>query len=329
MHNTAKTSKGILSGCYWIEKDLVDLDSLTLQPEGGLVPMKPWSLLIPHPSKTHVGVPKFFGLSAFGTPAKDTRCHGTPCDYTFLPTLRPEQEIGVTKTIATLEKWGGAFFVADCGFGKTVCIASLIARLKTTAMVIVPRITLIEQCMTNLPAMMPGIDIGILQGELKTKHNVMVVSLDSLAQISYPQAFLDSFGLVIFDEAHHMAASTLSRILPRICARNIVGFSATPDRRDGLEHALYWLLGTTSFVYQRLPSITGLKDTVEIFKTATPSHVPELMLYNGTLNFSGMITSLTLNECRNNFLVSLAKSQKDLDDYCFERTRRTSSHSLG
>lgn len=313
IHETIQaTSKGILSGCYWIEKKLVDIDSLTLRPEGGLVPLKPWSLIVPHPSKTHVGVPKFFGLSAFGHPAKDLRCMGNPCEYKFLPTLRPEQELGVEKTIATLQKWGGAFFVADCGFGKTVCIAALIARLKVTAMVIVPRITLIEQCMTNLPAMMPGVDIGVLQGEYKPnpkrKHDVMVVSLDSLAQIAYPQSLLDSFGLVIFDEAHHMAASTLSKILPRICARNIVGFSATPDRRDGLEHALYWLLGPTSFVYQRLPSITGVRDTVEIFKTPTPSHVPELMLYNGTLNFSGMITSLTVNESRNNFLVALAKS---------------------
>ena len=306
MHVLTQGDDGTLGGCYWIEKERVNIEDLVLQPEGGLVPIKPWSLVIPHPaSKAHIGVPKFYGMSMFGTPRKDLRVPGMPCTYAFTPTLRPEQELGVSKTLDTLRAWGGAFFVADCGFGKTVCMAALIARLGVSAMVVVPRITLIEQCMQTLPAMMPGIDIGVLQGAVATRHMVMVASLDSLAQIAYPQSLLDSFGLVVFDEAHHMAASTLSKILPRICARNIVGFSATPDRRDGLEHALYWLLGPTSFVYQRLPSITGISHTVEICKTASPTHVPEIMLYNGTLNFSGMITSLN-NEPRNVFLVGLA-----------------------
>lgn len=304
------TSTALLAGCYWVPSARVTdvmREALRMKPEVGMQPLPSWSILVPHPAKTHVGVPKFYGLSAFGMPSKDTRVDGIEATFGFNPTLRPEQEYGVQKTMTLLSKWGGAFFVADCGFGKTVCMAAIIYRVQRKAMIVVPRITLLDQLAHNIPAML-GCKVAILQGPLKPglDCDVLLVSLDSLGQVPYPQAFLDQFGLVIFDEAHHMAARTLSTILPRIQAKRIVGFSATPDRRDGLEHALYWLLGPVAFVYQRLPHITGLKETVHV-KLVRPSvTIPDKVLYNGSLNFSGMVTALTESDLRNDFLISLA-----------------------
>lgn len=275
---------------------------------GSMQPLPSWSILVPHPAKTHVGLPKFYGMSAFGMPSNDTRVDGMRASFVFSPTLRPEQEYGVDKTLRVLSHWGGAFFVADCGFGKTVCMASIIHRVQRKAMIVVPRITLLDQLSTSIPTML-GCKVGILQGPLKPgleDCDVLLVSLDSLGQVPYPQAFLDRFGLVIFDEAHHMAARTLSTILPRIQSKRIVGFSATPDRRDGLEHALYWLLGPVAFVYQRLPHITGVSETVHVKLVRPSTIVPDKVLYNGSLNFSGMVTSLTEAPLRNDFLVSLA-----------------------
>ena len=310
LHEPPASASALIAGCYWISSNRVTdtmRDALRMKPEAGMQPLPSWSILVPHPAKTHVGVPKFYGMSAFGM-AKDSRVDGIEASYVFNPTLRPEQEYGVQKTLDVLKQWGGAFFVADCGFGKTVCMASIIHRVQRKAMIVVPRITLLDQLSSNIPAML-GCKVGILQGPLKPgleECDVLLVSLDSLGQVPYPQAFLDRFGLVIFDEAHHMAARTLSTILPRIQSKRIVGFSATPDRRDGLEHALYWLLGPVAFVYQRLPHITGLKETVHV-KLVRPSiNIPDKVLYNGSLNFSGMVTALTESDLRNDFLISLA-----------------------
>lgn len=315
MHDPTKATPALVSGVYWVASELVtDImrESLRMKPEAGLQPMPSWSILVPHPAKRHVGVPKFYGMSVFGVPSKDIRKDGVEAHYVFNPTLRPEQEYGVVRTMDVISKWGGAFFVADCGFGKTVCMASIIHRVQRKAMIVVPRITLLEQLSSNIPGML-GCKIGTLQGtqsedalKALSECDVLLVSLDSLGQVAYPQAFLDQYGLVIFDEAHHMAARTLSTILPRVLAKRIVGFSATPDRRDGLEHALYWLLGPVAFVYQRLPHITGASETVHV-KLVRPSvTIPDKVLYNGTLNFSGMVTALTESDVRNDFLISLA-----------------------
>ena len=315
MHAPCTTTHALVSGVYWVSSELVTdtmRESLRMKPDAGMQPQPSWSILVPHPGKRHVGLPKFYGMSALGMPSKDSRMDGVGAQYTFAPTLRPEQEYGVACTMDVLCKWGGAFFVADCGFGKTVCMASIIHRVRRKAMIVVPRIALLDQLAVAIPGML-GCKVGTLQGTLSPDAltalgtcDVLLVSLDSLGQVAYPQSFLNQYGLVIFDEAHHMAARTLSTILPRILSKRIVGFSATPDRRDGLEHALYWLLGPVAFVYQRLPHITGVSETVHV-KVVRPSvAIPDKVLYNGALNFSGMVTALTESEVRNDFLVSLA-----------------------
>lgn len=304
----------VLEGCYWTEKANVDLESLRLTPESSsLAPTKSksWKIFYAHPNKSIVGVPKFFGLSAFGKPASDRRRDGNTIKVEWgSKTLREIQQKGVRQTLETLNKWGGAFFIADCGFGKTVCMARLIFELQKKTLVVVPRLTLMDQIIKEFSGseLLRGASVAKLQGREHSLHeDIFVASIDSLAQISYDQEFLNSFGLVVFDEAHHMAASTLSQIMPRIFAKNIVGFSATPDRPDGLEHALYWLMGPVSFVYQRLPSITGVWGAVRVEMVDVFSSIQDQFLPGGSLAYAGMINALVENEDRTQQILSLVK----------------------
>jgi superfamily II DNA or RNA helicase len=119
-----------------------------------------------------------------------------------------------------------------------------------------------------------------------------------------PRDFLNTFGLVLVDEAHHLAAASLVHALPLLAARNIVALSATPDRRDGLEHAIYWLAGPVSFVYKRLPSVTGIHGSVKVLKVlATGCSQHEKMYANGQLAFAEMTTSLSLDDHRNDYIL--------------------------
>ena len=291
----------------------------SLAPKSSVKPLK---LFVQHPRNTNmIGVPKFFGMSAFGHAGKDMRTDGRPLSTVWNPSvsLRPEQIEGLAKTHATLNAWGGAFFVADCGFGKSVVIARLVHEVKRRAMIVVPRLTLVHQMVEDLggapserPPLVSGCTVGVLQGSwdkcgaaLETA-DIVVASLDSLALFKFPQTFWETFGLVVFDEAHHMAAKTLSAILPHVPCKRIVGFSATPDRKDGLEPVLFWLLGPTSFVFQRLPSVTGKQHTVDV-RRVKGEVIADVYRWGGQLNFAEMLNCIADNEARNARLVSIAK----------------------
>jgi superfamily II DNA or RNA helicase len=232
-------------------------------------------------------------------------------------TLKDLQSQGVTKYVDSMTEWGGGFFVADCGFGKTFVMASVIATLGRKSMIVAPNLTLLAQIHSELTKSLEGISLAILQGapndkklETLSKANVIVASLATLAQFTYPPAFWKSIGTVLFDEAHLMCAKSLCAILPHIPARYLGGFSATPFRGDKLDYVLYWLLGPTAFVYQRTPEITGKTGTVIIQKhagmtLATPfSFTPSAV-------FSSLLTQLSENEERNQMILSLARKACD------------------
>jgi superfamily II DNA or RNA helicase len=322
IHENDGTSENIIQGCYWVavDEDLKKL--LEPSPKETITKTKPLKLWHAHPNGKLMGVPKFFGMSAFGK-GRDLRHDGvdikTEWNTSFI--LRPEQTVSVEQTLCTLEKWGGAFYTADCGFGKSVVIASLIHRIRKRAMIVVPRLTLVKQTAHDLggnptldrPQILSKATVGILQGSWEKNPidaDIIVASLDSLALFKYPQEFWKQIGLVIFDEAHHMAAKTLSAIMPHVSSKRIIGFSATPNRNDGLEHVLYWLLGPTCFVYQRLPEITGKRDTVKVRRVQGAVIIDEFM-YGGKLNFSAMLNSISANESRNNLLIEIALSLKE------------------
>jgi len=309
----------VLHGCYWLPeakftKEIQQL--LEPSPLAHVGIAKPLKLWAKHPSKPLVAIPKFFGLSAFGT-CLDKRVLGDEIKHDFLESveLRPEQHTGIKLYLESFLTWGGGFFVADCGFGKTVCMAKIIHCLGRKAMVVAPTLTLVAQLCTELQKFIPSTKLAILQGACtpaKLKKlgaaTIIVASLSSLAQCVYPPTFWATVGTVLFDEAHLMCARTLSAILPHIPARYLGGFSATPSRKDNLEYALYWLLGPTAFVYQRIPSITGKTGTVIVNKL--PGYLINTpFTFQKTGVFTQLLQQIAAHEERNAEILSLVIDQ--------------------
>lgn len=173
----------------------------------------------------------------------------------------------------------------------------------------------------------PSVRVGCLQGAWidattgrRNKRcfvedtDFCVGSIDSLAQCDYPKEVLSSFGLVIVDEAHHIAAATLSQVLPKLPSRYILGVSATPDRADGLQHVINWLLGPTCFVYKRTPEVTGKYGAVHVKQLVyTQGSQHEIKYRDGRLGLSTMMSNLAKDQERNRLLFKVvAKSMVDL-----------------
>ncbi|AYV84868.1 MAG: superfamily II DNA or RNA helicase, partial [Hyperionvirus sp.] len=57
-----------------------------------------------------------------------------------------------------------------------------------------------------------------------------------------PGIFAD-FGLVIYDECHHVASRVFSNALAKTGAKYTLGLSATPIRLDGLTRVIHWYVG--------------------------------------------------------------------------------------
>lgn len=321
-----------LGAVYWVSTDAIKRAPKTLHTHAECLLLQPlvvpgqWSKKIKayyeHPTRTDVvGVPRFWGLSMFGPPDKDIRTLGGALSSQPQMSLRPLQERAVKSTLATLDLWGGATITADCGFGKTRLAVALASALGRKVLVLCNRDVLMEQWADVMRDLAPGWTLSWLQGSPFDKKTVKVgsrvylgpsepadvclASITTLIGGTVPKEILAAFGTVIVDECHHLAAATLVHALPLCPARYVIGLSATPDRRDGLEHALYWLAGPSSFVYKRLPAITGQYGSVQIrhVKTLGCNNQEKIYEHTGQLAFAEMLTMLTRDVRRNKYIL--------------------------
>ncbi|MGZ3585470.1 MAG: DEAD/DEAH box helicase, partial [Ktedonobacterales bacterium] len=162
-------------------------------------------------------------------------------------TPRPYQEDALTAWRA--EGYRGVV-VLPTGGGKTFIGALAIADLNLRTLVVVPTIDLLRQWRAALAAALsrePG-DIGIYGGGDHDVQPITIVTYES-AQI-HPE-LLRRFGLLIFDECHHLPAPTYRQIAEGAFTPHRLGLSATPERADQEHAALVYLIGPE--VYRRHP----------------------------------------------------------------------------
>jgi len=65
----------------------------------------------------------------------------------------------------------------------------------------------------------------------------------TLARSEFPDALLAKYGHVIIDECHHVPAASFEAAMKRCAARYILGLTATPNRKDGLQKILFLQCG--------------------------------------------------------------------------------------
>jgi superfamily II DNA or RNA helicase len=73
--------------------------------------------------------------------------------------------------------------------------------------------------------------------------DIVIGMLQSISMKDYDLNIFKQFGLLIVDETHHVVAKVFSQALFKVCCKYTLGLSATPDRKDGTTHLLYWFLG--------------------------------------------------------------------------------------
>jgi superfamily II DNA or RNA helicase len=134
------------------------------------------------------------------------------------------------------------------GSGKTVVAVAAMAALGVPTLVVVPTIDLLEQWATELRAEFGDrVTIGRLGGGEQRVEPLTVSTYDS----AYLRAdeLGDRFGLVVFDEVHHLGGEGYRQIARLLAAPARLGLTATFERPDGAHETIEELVGPV--VYRR------------------------------------------------------------------------------
>jgi superfamily II DNA or RNA helicase len=163
--------------------------------------------------------------------------------------LRVERDPFPHQTEAVETWWrerGQGVVVLPTGTGKTYAAVLAIAKAARPALVVTPTIDLLNQWYGEL-SLAFGVPIGLMGGGHHDIQPITVTTYDS-AYI-YVEKWGNRFGLLVFDECHHLPGPTTQLAAVGSLAPFRLGLTATPERADGLECRYPDLIGPV--VYRR------------------------------------------------------------------------------
>jgi len=173
---------------------------------------------------------------------EDERFDGSTVDVCFSGALRSDQDAAVTAIL----KHNVGVLCAPTAFGKTVVAAAIIAKRGVNTLVLVHRTELLRQWQERLQTFLSvskGVVGTIGGGKAKPTGKIDIAVMQSLSRQGEVNALVENYGQVIVDECHHVGAASFDAILKRTKARFVLGLTATPIRRDGLQPIIFMQCG--------------------------------------------------------------------------------------
>ncbi len=161
---------------------------------------------------------------------------------------RPYQEEALARWLAA---GSAGVVILPTGAGKTMVAAMAIHSMSLWTLAVVPTLDLLQQWRVALSsALSLALDeIGVFGGGEKAIKPVTIITYDSA--VLYTRE-LKRFGLLVWDECHHLPAPTYRLIAESAFTPFRLGLSATPERSDMTHLDLDQLIGPE--VYRRSPA---------------------------------------------------------------------------
>jgi superfamily II DNA or RNA helicase len=227
----------------------------------------------------------------------DKRVPGEALGIGFCGALRSDQERAVTAIL----RHDTGILVAPTGFGKTVVAAAVLARRGVNTLILVHRQALQRQWIERLRSFLEGSDaaIGMLGGgKSRLTGRIDVAVLQSLARAGGDAPMTERYGQIIVDECHHVSAASFEAVLRGAQARYVLGLTATPIRRDGLQPILAMQCGPIRHV-----------------ASAPADAPPERVVYRHLLSTALSLTeAATIQEALSSLIVDEARNVRIVRD---------------
>ena len=139
---------------------------------------------------------------------------------------------------------GQGVVVLPTGAGKTYLAIMAIADRGRSALVVVPTLDLVRQWYDRLRRTFRT-EVGIVGGGEHRVEPLTVTTYDSA--YLHMEHFGNRFGLIVFDECHHLPSEAYEISAKQCLAPFRLGLTATPERADGKESVLAGLIGETVY----------------------------------------------------------------------------------
>ena len=219
-------------------------------------------------SNTSYYLPRFYGESQYGIPSINKLDPGLPINVPFNGSLRPEQ-VPIQKIYLEQENdcGIGGIISLKCGGGKTVLALSIIAALQRKTIVLVHKDFLMTQWRDRIQQFLPTAKIGKIQQDtidIEGK-DIVLAMVQSLSMKEYPEDTFQSFGLVIFDECHHLGAEVFSKCMAKVQSKYMLGLSATPNRKDGLRKVFEWYIGDIAYMTKETKDDNAIVNIIKYY----------------------------------------------------------------
>ena len=240
-------------------------------------------------------VPRFYGIAHFGNAQNDVTHQGDECAIGFKGTLFQYQVEAVDTCLTVMRRIGGTIMCAGCGTGKTIMALAIASRLRVRLAVLVHKDSLAQQWAERVRSFTEA-SVTIVQGagEWDREADVIIVMIQTVLS-RYCANDFDGVGLLVVDEAHHIAAKCFSQAMMCFGARYRLGLTATPDRRDGLGMALNWHLGPTATHIRRRQSVSVMWIKGDMTLSAATDK-------NGDFSYANTVKRLIESDVRNQII---------------------------
>ena len=281
----------------WVNKCIVKKNGGFVDDSITQVPM--FSTFSTSSGKTFYSFPPAFAMEHIGLPESDLRhrpetMHGIE----FKAELRDMQREVVSFVGERLQTRRYACLSACCGFGKTVVGIYLALKLQVPVLIVVHKEFLMKQWKENLLTFTTATDadIGKIQGSIENTARKRFV-LATIQTLALKKKRIET-GIVIFDEAHHVAAETWFKVTSIVDAQYRLGLSATFKRADGLEEMIYATLGPVYCHVRRNSNRIELRRVNTAFEADVP-----MIKYLKKPNHSKLINMLAADDARNTLIL--------------------------
>lgn len=205
--------------------------------------------------------------------------------------------------------------VAPCGSGKTQIGLAICGALGFRTLWLTHTHELLKQSMDRAKNCLGSVPLGtITEGKINASDGITFATVQTMAKINLSD-FHDFWDVIIVDEAHRCVGTPTSltmfyKVVSGLSARYKFGLTATPKRTDGMEKAMFALLGEKFFEITK----EDVKDktcplfVMPLIPTGYEPDVEDILNPDGTLNYVDLITDCVNNDERNQVVSSAIES---------------------
>ena len=234
----------------------------------------------------------------------------------FTGKLRNYQKEAIEKYI----KHSFGIIQAPCGSGKTIAGMKIIELRQQNTLIIVHTKELMNQWLERLEQFMsfPKEYTGIIGDGQKTINLITIGMVQTLINIP-AEEIKNLFGFIIFEEIHHVACTTFTQVISKFDCKYMLGLSATPYRKDGLDKLIHYNIGN---VVAEITDKDLIKAGVKITPVVITKDTNFRYDYKDSFDWVHMISELAKDEDRNNLIAGDIAYEAKNGNFCLILSER-------